>query len=177
MAGRTPRAAERTEQRPTPVLIVYCWDVLLAILAIFAAMAALGGEVAVGARLVTVPAALQWLDALASAVYAAVLITMASLLTRPQAWIRRTQIATLAIAMALTALSLVLAATTGGLGTVPLLVSILFMLLDLLALVVMTERRIAAWYAEPGRTPRPVIAALAFWSATSVALLISAALV
>ena len=176
MAGPSPRAADRTEQRPTLVLIVYCWDVLLGILAIFAALAALGGQVAVGSRLVTVALPLQVLDAMASAAYAMILILLASLLTRPRAWIRRMQMATLAIAVALTALSLLLAAATGGIGTVPLLVSVLVALLDLLALVVMTERRIAAWYVEPGRTPRYAMAMLAFWAVVSLALLIADAI-
>ena len=172
MAEPTRRAADRSEQRPTPVLIVYCWDMVLGILAIFGAMAALGGQVAVGTRTVTVPLPLQILDALSSASYAAILIMVASMLTRPQRWIRRLQIATLAIAVGLAGVSLLLAWATGGLGTVPLLVSLLFVLLDLLAIVIMTERRIGVWYAEPAPTPRYAAAALAFWAVTSLAVLV-----
>ena len=173
MAEPTRRAADQTEQRPTLVLIVYCWDIVLGILAIFGAMAALGGQVAVGTRTVTVPLPLQILDALSSASYAAVLIMVASLLTRPRQWIRRLQIVTLTIAVALAAISLLLAWITGGLGTVPFLVSLLFVLLDLFAIVIMTERRITTWYAEPGPTPRYAAAALAFWAVTSFTVLIA----
>ena len=166
------RVAAQSEQRPTLVLIVYCWDVLLGILAILGALTALGGQVAVGSRMVTIPLPLQILDALSSAAYAAVLIMIASLLTRPKRWIRAVQIATMTAAVVLVALSVLLAGITGGLATVPLLVSLLFALLDTATIVVMTERRIKDWYVEPGRVPRYVLGALAFWAASSVALLI-----
>lgn len=172
MAEPEQHAAAQSEQRPTLVLIVYCWDMLLGILAIFGALAALGGQVAVGARQVTIPLPLQILDALSSAAYAAILVMIASLLTRPRRWIRGVQIATMAAAITLVVLSLVLAAITGGLSTVPLLVSLLFALLDVLAIVIMTERRITNWYTEPGGTPRYVLGTLAFWVMSSVALLI-----
>src|SRR5215471_7255320 len=121
MAEPTPRVSAASEQRPTLVLIVYCWDMLLGILAVFGALAALGVQVAVGARLVSIPLPLQILDALSSAVYAALLIMVASLLTRPKRWIRQLQITTMAVAIGLVALSLVFAALTGGLATAPLL--------------------------------------------------------
>lgn len=177
MAEPEQSVAAQSEQRPTLVLIVYCWDMLLGILAIFGALAAMGGQVAVGARLVSVPLPLQILDALSSAAYAGLLIMVASLLTRPKRWIRRLQILTMAVAIALVALSLLLAGITGGLGTVPLLVSLLFVLLDVLAIVVMTEGRIARWYVEPGGLPGYAAGILAFWAVSSVALLIVEALV
>ena len=177
MAEPDRRVAAQADQRPTLALIVYCWDMLLGILAIFGALAALGGQVAVGSRLVTIPLPLQSLDALSSGTYAAVLIMIASLLTRPQRWIRQVQIVTLSTAISLVALSLLLAGITGGLTPVPLLISLLFALLDLAAIVVMTERRIKNWYVEPGGTPRYVLGTLAFWGASSVALLIVEALV
>lgn len=177
MAEPDPRAAAQSEQRPTLVLIAYCWDMLLGIAAIFGALAALGGRVAVGSRLVAIPLPLQILDALSSAAYAALLIMIASLLTRPQRWIRRLQIVTMAVAIALLGLSLLFAGVTGGLETVPLLVSLLFVLVDFLVIVVMTEGRIAGWYAEPGAMPRYALGALAFWAVSSVALLVVEALV
>ena len=177
MAEPDRRVAAHADQRPTLALIVYCWDMLLGILAIFGALAALGGQVAVGSRLVTIPLPLQILDALSSAAYAAVLIMIASLLTRPKRWIRNAQLVTMSTAISLVALSLLLAGITGGLSTVPLLISLLFALLDFAAIVVMTERRIKDWYVEPGATPRYVLGTLAFWGVSSVALLIVEALV
>jgi hypothetical protein len=166
------RVAAQRDQRPTPVLAVYTWDMLLGILSIFGALAALGGQVSVGSRLVSIPLPLQILGALSSAAYAAVLIIIASLLTRPHRWIRLVQIATFATAIALLALSLLLAGVTGGLGTVALLVSLLFILFDVAAIVLMTEQRIRRWYVEPGCAPRYVLGALAFWATSSVALLV-----
>ncbi|HEX6538843.1 MAG TPA: hypothetical protein VF155_06670 [Candidatus Dormibacteraeota bacterium] len=177
MAEPNQRAAAQSEQRPTLVLIAYCWDMLLGILAIFGALAALGGQVAVGARQVTIPLPLQILDALSSAAYAAILIMIASLLTRPKRWIRTVQIVTMASAVTLVALSLLLAAVTGGLAAVPLLISLLFALLDVAAIVLMTERKIKNWYVEPGSIPRYVLATLGFWVLSSVALLIVESLV
>lgn len=177
MAEPERTVAAQSEQRPTLVLVVYCWDMLLGILAIFGALAALGGQVAVGSRSVTIPLPLQILDALSSAAYAALLIMVASLLTRPKRWIRLLQIATMAVAIALLALSLVFAAVTGGLATVPLLVSLLFVLLDVLAIVVMTDRRITQWYVEPGTMPRYALGTLVFWAASSVALVTVEALI
>ncbi|MBV8196044.1 MAG: hypothetical protein JOY80_11030 [Candidatus Dormibacteraeota bacterium] len=177
MSDPRPGAADQTrEQRPTLVLIVYCWDMLLGILAIFGAFAALGGQVAVGTRLVTLPLALQILDAFASAAYAAVLIMTASLLTRPLVWIRRFQIATLAIAVGLAALSLLTAAVAGGLGIVPLLVTLLFMLLDVAAIVVMTEHRITSWYVQQAPTPLYATVTLGFWALSSLVLVVVDAL-
>ena len=166
------RVAAQSGQRPTLVLIVYCWDVLLGILAILGALTALGGQVAVESRTVTIPLPLQILDAMSSAAYAAVLIVIASLLTRPKRWIRTVQIVTMTAAVVLVALSVLLAGITGGLATVPLLVSLLFALLDTATIVVMTERRIKDWYVEPGGVPPYMVGTLAFWAASSVALLI-----
>jgi hypothetical protein len=176
MPDPQPHAAHQTEQRPTLVLIVYCWDMLLGILAIFGALAALGGQVAIGARLVTLPLPLQILGALSSAAFAAVLIMLATLLTRPRIWIRRFQIVTLATAIGLAAISLLVAAVTGGLETVPLLISLLVLLLDVLVIVIMTERRISAWYVETGPTPRYAAVTLGFWVITSVTLIVVEAL-
>jgi hypothetical protein len=154
------------------VLVAYCWDMVLALLAVFGALAAFAGQAAVGARIITFPLPLQVVAALSSASYAAVLVIVASMLTRPQRWIRRAQIATLAVALVLAGVSLLVTGVTSGLDTIPLLVTLLFMLLDMLVIVVMTERRLVSWYTEPGGTPAYVLGALGFWVVSSAVLLI-----
>ena len=170
------RVATPTDQRPWPVLIVYTWDLLIGIVAIFAALAALGGKVSVGSRTVTLAPPLQVLDALSAAAFAATLIVVATLLTRRNRWIRRVQIATLGIAVSLLGLSVVIGELRGGIETPALLVSLLVMLLHVAVIVVMTERRVADWYTEPGRPERYVLGTLAFWAASTLALLVVEAL-
>lgn len=162
----------RAQQRPTLVLFAYCWDMVLALLAVFGALAAFAGQAAVGARVISFPLPLQVIAALSWTSNAAVLVIVASMLTRPQRWIRRAQIATLAVAIAFAGASLLVAGVTDGLDVTPLLVTLLFMLLDVLVIVVMTERRIVSWYTEPGRTPRYVLGALGFWVVSSAVLLV-----
>ena len=174
---RMPEAAqtseEQAQQRPTLVLLVYSWDMLLGILAIFGALAAFGGQVAVGARLIDVPLPLQILGAMSSAAYAAILLIIAALLTRRRAWIRRLQIITLAAAIALALTSLLVGYLTGGsVDILALLVTLLFVLFDALCIVVMTERRITSWYTEPGQAPRYAAGTLGFWVLSGCALLI-----
>lgn len=169
------RLSTQTDKRPWPVLIAYTWDLLIGIVAIFGALAALGGKVTVGARTVTLPLPLQVLDALSAAAFAATLIVVATLLTRRNRWIRWVQIATLVTAVALLSLSVVIGETRGGIETLALLVSLLVILLHLAVIVVMTERRVTEWYSEPGRPPRYVLATLGFWAATNLALLLVAA--
>jgi hypothetical protein len=166
----------RTDQRPWPVLIAYTWDLLIGIVAIFGALAALGGTVTVGARTVRLPLPLQVLDALSAAAFATTLIVVATQLTRRNRWIRRVQIATLSIAVSLLGLSVVIRELRGGIETLALLVSLLVILLHLAVIVVMTERRIVDWYVEPGRPPRYVVGTLAFWAASNLALLLVEAL-
>jgi hypothetical protein len=161
-----PARGEESERRPGAVLIVYSWDLVLAILALFGALASFAGGIAVGATAtVGLPLPVQVVAALASAAYAATLLIVASLLTRRSRWVRTMQITTLAIAISLAALSLLVGYATGQrieLGG--LLGTVLFMLLDALAIVIMTERRIAYWYAEEAKTPRYVLVTLGFWS-------------
>ena len=176
MAEPQRGVSTQTNQRPWLVLIVYTWDLLIGIVAIFGALAAVGGKVTVGARTLTLPLPLQVLDALSAAAFAATLIVVATLLTRRNRWIRWVQIATLATAVSLLALSVVLGEARGGIETLALLVSLLVILLHLAVIVVMTERRIRDWYAEPGRASRYVLATLAFWAASNLALLLVAAL-
>ena len=172
MAEPERRVSKQPEQRPWPVLIVYTWDLLIGIVAIFGSLAAIGGKVTVGTRTVTLPLPLQVLEALSAAAFAATLIVVATLLTRRNRWIRWVQIAALAIAVSLLSLSVVLGETRGGIETLALLVSLLVILLHLAVIFVMTERRIVDWYAEPGRPPSYVLATLGFWAATNLALLL-----
>ena len=163
---------EQSQQRPALLLLVYSWDMFSAILAIFEALAPLAGGVAVGVRMVAVPLVLQLLGALSSAAYAAVLIIVASLLTRRHQWIQRIQVIALGGAIVLSVVSLVLGYARGGVDIVPVLTTALIILIDLLAIVVMTERRVTAWYSERSRPPRYVLGTLGFWAVSSVALII-----
>ena len=172
MAEPERRVSTQTDQRPWLVLIAYTWDLLIGIVAIFGALAALGGKVTVGARTVTLPLPLQVLDGLSAGAFAVTLIVVATLLTRRNRWIRWVQISTLSIAVSLLGLSVALGELHGGIETLALLVSLLVILLHLAVIVVMTERRIVDWYVEPGRPPRYVLATLAFWTATNLALLL-----
>ena len=176
MADPKRGASAQTDRRPWPVLIAYTWDLLIGIIAIFGALAALGGRVAVGSRTVTLPLPLQMLDALSAAAFAATLIVVATLLTRRNRWIRWVQIATLGIAVSLLGLSVVLGELRGGIETFALLVSLLVILLHLAVITLMTERRVIDWYVEPGRPARYVVGTLAFWASSNLALLLVAAL-
>ena len=176
MAEPERGVSTQSDQRPWLVLIVYTWDLLIGIVAIFGALAALGGKVTVGTRTVTLPPPLQVLDALSAAAFATTLIVVATLLTRRNRWIRGVQLATLTTAVSLLSLSVVLGEARGGIETLALLVSLLVILLHVAVIVVMTERRIKDWYSEPGRPPRYVLATLAFWAASNLALLLVEAL-
>ena len=164
-------------QRPWAVLIVYSWDLVLAILAVFGALAAFAGGLAVGATAtVGLPLPVQLVAALASASYAATLLIVASLLTRRSRWVRTMQITTLSVAIALAALSLIVGyATSSGIALGGLLGTILFMLLDLLVIVIMTERRVVAWYADLSAAPRYLLATLGVWAAGEIALIVLSA--
>lgn len=174
----TSRASHQPEsdQRPTLVLLVYTWDMVSAIVAIFEALAPFAGGVAIGAGQEEIPVWLQLVAALSAATYAAVLIILASLLTRRNRWIQRTQILALALAIGLSAISLAVGYVRGTVDIVPILTSALIVLFDLLAIVLMTERRVTAWYTEPGRPPRYVLGTLGFWVASYAALIVIAAI-
>ncbi len=163
---------EQSEQRPALLLLVYSWDMFSAILAIFEALAPFAGGVAIGVRMVAVPLVLQLLGALSSAAYAAILIIVASLLTRRKQWIQRIQIIALGGAIILSVVSLLISNARGGVDIVPVLTTALIILIDLLAIVVMTERRVTAWYSERSRPPRYATGTLGFWVVSSIALII-----
>jgi hypothetical protein len=160
---------DEQEHRPGAVLFVYTWDLALAILALFGALAPFAGAVQSSSGAKPLPLAAQVIAAVSSASYAATLIIIAALLTRRRAWIRLTQIGTLGTAIALAAISITVGAIVGnGIGVTALLVTLFFVLLDVLAIVVMTERRVVSWYGERAPIPVYVWATLALWVTGSV---------
>jgi hypothetical protein len=169
-ASRPAPAAE--ERRPTSLLLVYVWDMVLAVLALFGALAAFGGGVEEHGRTVTLSLPVQLLQAFSSGALAASLIVIGSLLTRQQAWVRRAQIVLLAMTAGLGLTSLLADEVTAGEGLQlgPLLGSVLFALLDVAAIVVMTGPRLTAWHRKHGPVPLYLGGLVAFWAATSVAL-------
>jgi hypothetical protein len=172
-----PRMAETSGReepaRPTVVLFVYSWDLLLAILAVFGALAPFAGGVpSTSGSTHQVPLPVQILAALSSAAYAAVLIMVASLLTRRRRWVRLMQMLVMAVAIPLAAISvLVLWVIGAALPLASVLIAILFILVDTLTIVLMTERRVVEWYAEPGTPPRYVSGTLAFWALSGCAVI------
>lgn len=175
MGERSPAGGATQEERPTLLLVVFAWDMLSAILAVFEALAPFAGGVAVGAQQQEIPVGVQVLEALSPAAYATVLIILASLITRRHSWIQRIQIRTFVLALVLQGTALVIAIVRGGIDLVPVLTTLLVMLLNALAIVVMTEKRVKAWYTQAMPAPRYMTGTLGFWLATYVALLIVAA--
>jgi hypothetical protein len=166
------------EPLPGAVLFVYTWDLALAILAIFGALAPFSGGLATSAGgTASLPLAAQVIAAVSSASYAATLIIVAALLTRKRAWVRQTQIGTLGTAIALAAISVVVGAIVGnGVDATGLVVTLIFVLLDALAIVIMTERRVVSWYDQTATIPVYVWATLALWIGGSVMIIVLAAL-
>jgi hypothetical protein len=72
--------------------------------------------------------------------------------------------------------SFVVVQARGGFHAEELLGTVLLALVDLLALVAMTSRRIAAWYREPGPVPMYIGGLIAFWAAVSAAYIVIALL-
>jgi hypothetical protein len=165
------------EKRPAVILAIYSWDMLLAILALLAALAAFAGQATVGSRTVNVTVGEQVLAAVSAASLAALLIILATLLTRRQRWIRRAQITTFATAITLGAASLVVALLPGqGLQAVSALTSVLLLLLDAIAIVALTGQRVVAWYNAGVAMPRYISATIVFWAASSAVLIVIQAL-
>ena len=70
-ACRAPRRqSTEEERRPGPILAVYSWDMLRALLALLGALAAFGGQATVGSRTVNVSLGEQILAAVSSASFA-----------------------------------------------------------------------------------------------------------
>jgi hypothetical protein len=167
---------DEQEHRPGAVLFVYTWDLALAILALFGALAPFAGAVPSSTGAKAIPLAVQVIAAVSSASYAATLIIIASLLTRPRAWVRLTQIGTLGTAIVLAAISIAVSALVGNdIGLTALLVTLFFVLLDVLAIVVMTERRVVSWYDQRASIPVYVWATLVLWVGGSLMTIIVSA--
>jgi hypothetical protein len=167
--AEAPREDE--QNRPAALLAVYTWDMLLAILAVFQALAPLaGGLVNSKGQAVGLPVPLQIVLALSSASSAAMLIMIASLLTRRRQWVRRMQMAVMALSIGLALVSLVVDVLIGAdLPLVSVLITLLVLLIDLLAIVLMTERRVVTWYNQPGPPPQYITGTLVFWAVSGCA--------
>jgi hypothetical protein len=167
--AEAPRAEEQA--RPTVLLFVYSWDLLLAILAVFGALAPFAGGLATSSgQSVSIALPLQIMLALSSASYAAALIIAASLLTRRRRWVRSLQMTIMGVAVVLAVLSVLVSWLVGaGLPVASTLGIIFFVLVDVLTLVLMTERRVVDWYVEPGPPPWYATASVGFWALTGCA--------
>ncbi len=156
------------------MLFVYTWDLALAILALFGALAPFAGGVQNGTGgTATLPLAAQVIAAVSSASYAATLIIVASLLTRKRAWVRNTQIGTLGAAIGLAAISVAVGAIVGnGVDATALIVTMIFVLLDALAIVIMTDGRVVSWYDQRASIPVYVWATLALWVGGSAMIIV-----
>ncbi|TMD07643.1 MAG: hypothetical protein E6I76_01890 [Chloroflexi bacterium] len=166
-----PRSsAGDAERRPTALLLVYTWDLLRAILALFGAVAAFG-DVSIGNRIVHVSTVAQVLTALAAASLAAALFVVGTLLPRHAAWVRRAQVVVMVMDIAMIWGSVLVyeVAARGGIDTTPLFGAAIFSLIDLSALFAMTGPRVRAWFTEPGPVPLYLGGLIAFWAATSAA--------
>ncbi len=131
------------EHRPGAVLYVYTWDLVLVILALLVTLAPFAGAVQSSAGVQPLPFYAQVIEAVSSAAFAATLIILAALLTRRHAWVRIVQIGTLVTHIALAIISEVVLAISGNSAGVPgLLGTLLFILLDGLAILIMTDRRV-----------------------------------
>ena len=172
MESPAPTAAEK-EQRPALLLAIYTWDMLLALLALIGALTAFGGSAAVGDRTVSVSVGEQVLAGFSSASRAALLIIIATLLTRRQRWVRRVQIAAYLVAIGLGGLSVLLEAVLPGHGLAAtyILSALLVLLIDVVAIVMLTGAKIAAWYTVDAPPPRYIIATLGFWLGSGLVLI------
>jgi hypothetical protein len=169
----TSRNEEEQEHRPGAVIFVYTWDLALAILALFGALAPFAGGVQSSTGVKPLPLAAQVIAAVSSASYAATLIIIAALLTRRRAWVRQTQIGTLGLAIALAVISIAVGSIIGnGIEVTALLVTLFFVLLDALAIVIMTERKVVSWYDERAAIPVYVWATLVLWVGGSAMIIV-----
>ncbi len=172
------QTAAEEERKPAAILAVYSWDMLRALLALLGALAAFGGQATVGSRTVNVSLGEQVLAAVSSASFAGLLIILATLLTRRQRWVRVAQIVTLATAIAIGALSLLLAAVVPGQGLqTSALTALLVLVVDAAVILAMTGQRVVGWYNVTGsRVPVYISATIGFWAASSAVLIVLQAL-
>lgn len=161
-------------RRPGVLILVYTWDLLLALAAVFGALAAFGGRLVVGDQSFDVPVPLQVVAALQSAAFAAALISVATLLTRRVGWVRRAQIVLLATHIGLIVVSVATARVISARGTDygALLGNLLVVLINATAILALTGRRVREWYLGPGETPLYARTTIAFWAGSSAALIV-----
>ncbi|HEV3124464.1 MAG TPA: hypothetical protein VG266_07800 [Candidatus Dormibacteraeota bacterium] len=166
-----PAADGEDERRPTALLLIYTWDILLAIGALIEGVfAPFGGAVQVGDRTLPTPVAVQILEAISSAALGGALILIGTLLTRHDAWVRRAQVVVLSMAAGIGAASYaVVAAVARTIDVAGMLGTALLVLVDLVALYALTAHKVVAWYRDPGPVPMYMGALITFWAATSVA--------
>ncbi|HSP64646.1 MAG TPA: hypothetical protein VLO10_00515 [Candidatus Deferrimicrobium sp.] len=177
MQSPAPTVTEE-ERRPGAILAIYSWDMLLALLALLGALAAFGGQATVGNRTVNVGIGEQILAAVSSASFAGLLIILATLLTRRHRWVRTAQIVTMATAIAVGGVSLLLPAVLPGQGLqASALIGVLVLVIDAAVIVAMTAPRVVAWYSvREARMPSYISATIGFWAASSAALIVLQAL-
>ena len=163
-------AARIEPERPTALLLVAFWDALLAVVAILIALAPFGGAIQVGGKTIDLSPPVQVLLGVDGGLYAAAVITVLITLTRHDRWVRRTQVGVLALPIGVLALSALLEQLVNhDLGQLQLLSSLLVALLDAVVILVMTGRRIVAWYQRPVPAPTWLRVTLALFAAASVA--------
>lgn len=170
----TAPPAEEDDQRPVALLFVYTWDVVRALLALVGVIAPFSGNVAGNDHPISIPLWAQILAAVASACYAAALFMVAVLLLRRAAWVRRAQLALYGISMGLALGSLAYEAIVarGSLDAGAVYGVLLFALLYLCGIVAMLGGQVIAYFRGPGTTPRVLYGLVAFWAASSVALVL-----
>lgn len=165
-----PRAGvDEDERRPPLLVFVYTWDVVRAILALFAAIGSFSGTRRQNGHDVSVPIAVQILEALAAGALAIALFLIGTLLTRRAAWVRRAQWIVLAMAITLNVVTVTVSMVTdeSARDLATGLVSALLVLVDLLVVFVMTGSRMKRWFHEPGVVPTYIGGLIAFWAAAS----------
>jgi hypothetical protein len=170
---RSSAGEQESARRPVSLILVYTWDIVRAIFALLGALAAFADQVSVGGRVITQSTGAQIVAAVASASLAASLFVIGTLLIRRSAWVRRAQIVILAMDAAIALGSVgVYELSAHAFDLPPLLITALFSLVDLCAVTAMTSPRVSAWFREPGPVPLYVGGLIAFWAATSVALVL-----
>lgn len=165
------RRDDSEERRPTALLLVFTWDMLLAVGLVLFAFAVFAGNREKNGQTVPIPVAVQIFQALAYAALATALFLVGTMLTRKTRWVRRAQLVILAMHVLLLGLSLAVVLVTDestrSAGYV--LGAAAVMLIDGLAMLGMTERRVTDWFDEPGEVPFYIGALIAFWAAASSA--------
>ena len=135
------------------------------------ALAAFGGGIEQGGKLLDVPLWEQVVAAISSAAYGAALIILAVLLSRREQWIRRSQQAILFLSAVFIVVSVAVTALVSRPDLGPALIGgSAFMALDLAAIYSLRRPDAHRWYLAPGSTPRYVSGAVALWFSTGIAI-------